>query len=179
MLIAFILSVLSTVLSVVNLSRISIRHHTPTDPKSVSERATLTKSDLILFRRTLLLTSTLFAVVVYGFIAPGAMHGLAIAAAWTLTYLGIVVAALLPARGKTIKLHLVAAQAMGLGMLLLVYFFWRSYSGLGSTLELVSGICMVVLAIGTYVDKKRYILHELGFIYLHNLTIVIAAIFLR
>jgi len=68
---------------------------------------------------------------------------------------------------------------MGLGMLLMAYIFWKSYSGAGSSIELALALIMTTLAVLMYVDARRYIFHELGFIYLNHLTIVIAALLIQ
>ena len=65
---------------------------------------------------------------------------------------------------------------MGAGMLVLVYIFWRSLNGEYAVAELVAALTMSTLAILTYADTKHYIIHELAFIYLNHVTIVIAAL---
>ena len=175
---ALVFASIATIGSTFNLTKISVQTHHSTAPKSLSERATLEEILLLRFRKTLLICSTLFALAIYGFIAPAVVNGWWVAAAWTLTYLGIIAAAILPARDKTFYVHFWAAQGMGLGMILLATAFWKSYSGAGSAIELTISLTMVVLAALTYADKQRFIFYELGFLYLNHISIVVAAILL-
>ncbi|MGC1176891.1 MAG: hypothetical protein WA843_02375 [Candidatus Saccharimonadales bacterium] len=175
---ALLFSVAATLGSMFNLAKIAITTHSSLAPKSLSERATLEVLLLTRFRNTLLICSSLFAASIYFFIAPSASLQWWIIGAWTLEYTGVIVAAILPAKGKTFRLHLAGAQAMGVGMLLLAFVFWRNYTGAGSAIELVIGIAMLILGLGTYLDKKRFIFHELGFIYLNHISIVVAALLL-
>jgi hypothetical protein len=176
---ALLLASVATIGSVFNLTKISVRTHHSTAPKSLSERATLEEILLLRFRKTLFICSTLFALAIYGFIAPSVTNGWWVAGAWTITYLGIIAAAILPARDKTFYAHFWFAQGMGLGMLLLAVAFWKSYSGVGSALELAISLIMAVLAMLTYADKRRFIFYELGFLYLNHISIVVAASLLR
>ena len=176
---AVVLSLAATLGSVYNLTKIATTTHSPLALKSLSERATLEALLLTRFRNTLLICSSLFAASIYFFIAPSANLGLWIVGAWTLEYVGVIVAAYLPAKGKTFYLHLAGAQAMGLGMLLLAFAFWKNYKGIGSNIELTISATMFILALLTLFDKRRYIFHELGFIYLNHLSIVVAALLLK
>lgn len=94
-------------------------------------------------------------------------------------YVGVIISAILPARGKTFYPHVAAAQCMGLGMLLLAFAFWKSTTGIGSAIELAIALTMVLFALLTYVDKRRYIFHELCFIYLSHFTIVLATLLIQ
>lgn len=176
---AVLFALLATLGSVFNLTKISVKTHATDAPKSLSERATLAEDLLLRFRKTLFIYTTLFAIAIYCFVAPGNKNTWWIVAAWTVTYSSIIAVAILPASGKTFRPHLWAAQVMGIGMLWLAYTFWKSYSGVGSTVELVLAIAMTVLAVLTYADSRRYIFHELGFIYLNHLTILVAALFMQ
>lgn len=176
---ATLLSLAATFGSILNLTKIAVKTHTPLAPKSLSERAVLEAVLLTRFRNTLLICSSLFAASIYFFIAPHARLGWWIVGAWSLEYIGVIIAAVLPAKGKTFYLHLAGAQAMGLGMLLLAFVFWKNYTGAISVSELIVGVAMLALALGTYLDKSRFIFHELGFIYLNHVSIVIAALALR
>ncbi|TAH33475.1 hypothetical protein EYC59_05080 [Candidatus Saccharibacteria bacterium] len=173
---AVILSVSATLGSIIILTRIAVSTHSRTAPKSLSERAALEQTLLLRFRNTLLLCSTLFAVAVYFFIAPAAPYPWFIVGAWTLEYVGVIIAAILPAKGKTFYPHVAAAQSMGAGMLLLAFAFWKNTTGVGSALELGLALAMTIFAVLIYTDKCRYIFHELAFIYLSHFTIVLAAL---
>ncbi|MGB4758956.1 MAG: hypothetical protein WBP26_02775 [Candidatus Saccharimonadales bacterium] len=61
-------------------------------------------------------------------------------------------------------------------MLLLAFAFWKSTTGIGSAIELTLALIMTVFALLTYVDKRRFIFHEMIFIYLSHFTIVFAAL---
>lgn len=169
----------ATLLSMIILTRIAVTTHTFAAPKSLSERAALEDALLVRFRKTLLVCSTLFAVTVYFFIAPALKHPWLIVGAWTLEYVGVIIAALLPARGRTYYLHVAAAQCMAGGMLLLAFAFWMSTIGVGSTIELAIAVVMVLFALLSYINKRHYIFHELSFIYLSHFTIVLATFLIR
>lgn len=173
---ALLLSLTATLGSMTVLTKIAASTRSRTAPKSLSERAALEDILLVRFRKTLLVCSTLFALSIYFFIAPAAEHPWWIAAAWTLEYAGVIIAALLPAKGKTFYPHVAAAQCMGAGMLLLAFAFWQNTTGIGSVLQLSLALAMTVFAILIYTDKRRYIFHELAFIYLSHFTIVLAAL---
>ncbi len=173
---ALVLSLAATAGSILFLTKIAVATHSPTAPKSLSERAVLEELLLVRFRKTLLICSSLFALAIYFFIAPAAEHPWLIAGAWTLEYIGVLIAALLPAHGKTFYPHVAAAQCMGVGMLLLAFAFWANTTGIGAFIEMAFGLMMVLFALLTYFDTRRYIFHELTFIYLSHLTIVLAAL---
>ncbi len=173
---ATLLSLLATLGSMLSLTGLSVITHSLTAPKSLSERVAQEDKLLARFRNTLLLCSAPFAVAIYFFIAPSARLGWWIAGAWTLEHFGVILAAVLPARGKTFYPHLVAAQSMALGMLLLAFAFWRNYSGVGASIELALFVVMATLAVLSFVDTRRYIYHELSFIYLSHVSIVVAAL---
>lgn len=169
-------ALIATIGSVFNLSKIAKEKHLPGAPKSLSERAALETRLLRQFRTTLLTCSTLFAIAIYGFIAPQVTNGWWVAGAWTLTYIGIIIAAVLPATGKTFVPHVVAATTMGIGMVLLALTFWMSFSGVSAAAELSITAAMALLGILTFVDTKRYIFYELALLYLNHVSIVVATL---
>lgn len=173
---ALLLSLTATLGSTVFLTKIAASTHTATAPKSLSERAVLDEALLLRFRKTLLICSSIFAVAVYFFIVPAAEYPWLIFGAWTLEYVGVIVAAIVPARGKSFYPHIIAAQCMGAGMLLLAFAFWENTSNIGSATVLAITALMILFAALSYIDKRRYIFHELGFIYLSHFTIVLAAL---
>ena len=172
----FIAAFLATLGSIIWLTKIAVQSRHSIELKSLSERAATTDQLLTTFRIVLVTCSTLFSVSIYLFIAPRLHNGIPAVIAWTCTYIGILLAAALPARDKTLRSHIFAAQCMGAGMLVLAYIFWKSLSGSYASIELAIAICMSLLAVLTYIDMKRYIIHELAFIYLNHVTIVVAAI---
>ncbi len=170
---------LATAGSMFWLTRIAISQHADRELKSLSERAAAETRLLRYFKGTLFTCATLFTVSIYGFIGPRLHDGRAVVVAWTVVYISILLTALLPARGKTFWPHVIAAHTMGVGMLVLAFAFWRSLGGAYATTELLLSVLMTLLALLTFADKKRYIYHELGFIYLNHITIVTAAVALR
>jgi len=61
-------------------------------------------------------------------------------------------------------------------MLVLAFIFWRSLQGTSALLELAIVLAMLFAAFLTLVDKKRFIIYELTFIYLNHLSIIVAAL---
>lgn len=172
----FLAAFLATTGSVIWLTNIAVRHHTWAEPKTLSELAVVEDRVLAVFRKTLFVCASLFAISIYGFIGPRLENGISVVATWTWIYINILLTATLPMRGKTFWPHVITAQFMGVGMLVLAYLFWKSLEGGYATAELIAAIIMTVLALLTYADKRRFIVYELAFIYMNNVTIVIAAV---
>jgi len=161
--------------SIFFLGRIAYNLHDVKKSRSLSELAVLESKTLRKFRQVLLMCGTLFAISIYLFIAP-MLHNRLIAAAWSIEYIGVIFVAMIPALGKTFKLHVTFAQVMGAGMLALTYVFYLSLPRFWNVIELIIGVFMTLFAIATYLDRRHYIQHELAFIFLSHFTIVLAAL---
>ena len=173
---ALIAALLATVGSMIELTKIATRNHNTLNPKPLSELAAAEARILDRFRGVLIACGALFSLSIYGFIGPQLPHGLPIVLAWTWTFLNILLVAILPMRGRTYRVHIIAAQLMGLGMLIMAYIFWKSIEGVYADVELIIALAMTILAASTYVDARRYIVYELAFIYFFNFTIVTAVL---
>jgi hypothetical protein len=95
-------------------------------------------------------------------------------AAWTLTYIGNLLAAVIPAPDKKLKLHNICAQAMGAGMLVMSYLFWFKLHGSYAGIEASISLAMTLLVALTFTDTSRYIFYELSFIFLSHASILVA-----
>lgn len=172
-------ALLATLISMAGLSRIVIKYYDKQQPRTLSELATAQASLLNHFRNLLWLCGTLFAITVYGYVVPKIGQPTLLAGAWSLTYLGNLLAATIPARDEKLKLHNVCAQAMGIGMVAMAYLFWFNLSGAYAGLEAYIAFAMTLLGVLTLVDKGRFIFYELSFIFLSHVSILVAAIALR
>lgn len=172
---AFYISVFATVISAVSLSTIAYREHDRTQPRTLSELVAAQDHLLHRFRNILFLCGTLFAVPMYGYIIPHSAYSVWLFVAWTMGYIGNLLAGFVPARGATQRFHELCAQLMAAGMIGLGYLFWLGLSGSYATIELGFAIGMSVCAVGTIVDRPRFLYYELPFLYLSHLSIVVAA----
>lgn len=171
-------SALATVTSIASLSRLAYIWHDAAAPKSLSELAAVQDRLLNHFQKVLWTCGTLFAVAVYGAIAPNFIHGVWLSIAWTVTYLGDVLLAAVPMRGKTVLLHTLYAQAMALGMWGMAWVFFWGFTGWFKVVALGIVIAMMLLALLTFADKRRYIFYELAFLYLSHVSIILGAVFI-
>ncbi len=167
---------LATLLSVVLLTRIAYIHHDKTQPRNLSELAAKEDQLLIYFRNVLWTCGTLFAITVYGLLVPRTVLAIPLCIAWTITYLGNLLLAIVPARNHTVRLHNFFAQTMGAGMLGMACIFWLSFTGIYATFEIALAILMTILGAMAFIDKKRFIVYELSFLFASHITIVVAAI---
>lgn len=176
---AFYPVLIGTLLSVVGLSRIAIQNHFDHTPKSLSELAAAEGRLLKRFRNILIFCDALFAITLFGFIVPRVDQAVLVAIFGGLMIGGEFLAALLPARGRTLLLHLVFAQTMSVGMLGLGVLFLVTLAGWFSILAAVMTACMVIFGLLTIVDKKHYITYELAFIFSSHFSIIVAAVALK
>ena len=84
-----------------------------------------------------------------------------------------------PARDKYLAFHEWCALAMAVGMYTLAIFFIPALEGPYLFLAIGCVFAMTVFGIATFFNKKHYIVHELGFIFVSHITICIAALGLR
>lgn len=170
-------AVLATVISVVALSRLAYVWHDTRAPRSLSELAAAQDRLLGHFRNVLWVCGTLFAVAIYGAIAPRLVYGFWLGLAWTVTYLGDVLLAVVPARGKTMRIHMMYGHAMAVGMWAMALLFCLGFTGGLKIAALCVLAAMTLSAVLTVADKPRYIFYELAFLYLSHISIVLGAIF--
>jgi hypothetical protein len=170
-------ALVATFLSVTCLSYLAFRKHDVTNPRPLSELGATGSRSLTYFRIVLVVCGTLFAVTMFGFLIPKVHYSLYLLIAWVVYYGDELLLAIVPARGTwEYRLHNVFAYAMAAGMLATAFIFIISLHGLPATLEVVGMAVMAVAGIMTFIDRKRYILYELAFIYTSHLTILTAAI---
>ncbi len=173
---AFYPAFLATLLSVISLSRIAFKYHDKQQPRTLSELAAAQQALLNRFRTILWVCGTLFAITVYGYVVAQINHASLLAGAWTLTYAGNLLAAIIPARDKQLKLHNICAQAMGVGMLAMAYLFWLNLGGAAAGSEACISLAMTLLIFMTLTDRKHYIFYELSFIFLSHFSILVAVL---
>lgn len=169
---------LGTVISVSGLSRIALLHDND-HPHTLSELAAAEQHLLRQFRTILWTCGLLFAITMYWFIGPRVPHPFWIEAAWTVELGGNWLAALIPARNKTLVVHNVLAQTMAVGMLALAYGFWWDLSGRAEVIELMLAVSITVFTLLTFLDKRRFIVYEMLLIFFSHFSILVAAIALR
>lgn len=166
---------IATLISIVGLGRLAAREHNRDMPRNLSQLAAAEQRLLVRFRNILVICGVLFAITVFGFIVPR-MTDIWVAIFGGLMIGGELLAGLIPARGKTVLLHNGLAQVMALGMFGLALLFWINLEGVYAWLELALLGSMVVMGILTLLDRRRYIIYELGYIYLSHTSILVAAI---
>jgi hypothetical protein len=164
------------IVSVIGLSRIARKERGAT-VVTLSELAAAEEALLKRFRNILMFCGVLFAITLFGFIVPRTSS--AVLVFGVLMIGGELLAAVILARGKTSRTHLVLAEIMAVGMLGLGVSFALVLTGGFSVLEVALTIGMVVSALLTVVNKKRYISHELAFIFSSHFSVLAAAITLR
>jgi hypothetical protein len=167
---------IGTTISIIGLSRLVFKEYVSELPGTLSELAAAEQSLLRHFRNTLLICDILFAITVFGFIAPRSSYPLLVVSFGILMIGGELLASLLPARDKTMVAHLVTAHIMALGMLGLVFTFWAGLDGFYSSLEMLLAFVMCAAALLTISDKKHYLAYELTFIFASHFSVVVAAI---
>jgi hypothetical protein len=65
---------------------------------------------------------------------------------------------------------------MAVGMVLMAYAFAISLTGVYSEIEVYISVAMSLLGIMTFVDKSRFIIYELAFIFMSHVSILVAAL---
>lgn len=164
-----------TIVSVISLTRVALQNYTHESPRTLSELAAAEDALLRRFRNILLFCGILFAITLFGFIVPQTSQSLFVVIFGVLMIGGELLLALVPARGKTSSMHLVLAQIMAVGMLGLSLTLSIALAGVFSLLVVILAVCMAIFALLTVVDKKRFILYELSFIFSSHFSIIIAA----
>ena len=167
------------IISMIALTRIAWHEHDRDQPRTLSELAAAEARLLKQFRNVLWLCGSLFAITAYWFIVPRINHAPWVIFAWSLTFAPEMLLARIPERGKTRRLHDLLAEAMGAGMLLLAFVFWRNLHGTYADGELAIALVMSALAVLTVLDRRRFIFYELPFIYWSHFSLLVAALALR
>lgn len=176
---AFYAAFLGTLGSIICLSYLAVTQHDRKNPKTFSELVAVERHLLYRFRWISIVCSTLLAITVYFYIAPRNPYGSIQALAWSLEYLGGILMLTFPAKDKFITLHTICAQVMAAGMLILACVFLPALDGVYFALGLLCTLLMITLGVATIVDKKRFMVYELAFIFISHITICIAALGIR
>ncbi len=172
-------SLLATCISMFGLTRIAVKNHDAKLPKTLSELAASEESLLNHFRYILFICGTLFAIAIYGYVAKTIHHHVLLAAAWSITYVGELALALIPAKDKHLKVHTMLARIMGFGMLSMAYIYWLDLHAGIQIGEATLALLMSVLAILTILDRRRFLFYELPFIFFSHASIILAVIALH
>jgi hypothetical protein len=155
-------ALLGSVGSITANAELIVKYHDKLKPVSVSELAAAQDNLLRRFRVGLFICGSLFAISMYGYVVQRIDNALAIFVVYTISYVSILMAALLPARESTYKFHVKAGQIMGLSMLALAWLFAANIDGAYGSIELFLSVVMTVLAAVTYLDRKRFAYYELS-----------------
>lgn len=168
---------LGTFLSVTLLSYLAWKEHNPQLPRTLSKLAAQNRELINWFRAVLWTCGTLFAVTMFFHVIPAVQHQNTLLITWTVYYVCELLLALFPARG-TIEnlLHTIFSYAMSAAMFITAVLFSISLSGIYKDIEIGITIAMLMFAMLTYLDKKRFIFYELLFIYSSHISILVAAI---
>lgn len=170
---------LGTLVSMFGLSQIAVQNRSAASPKSLSELVAAEEALLRRFRNILLLCGMLFGITVFGFIAPRSGNALPVTVFGILMIGGELIAAIVPAHGKTLVPHLVLAHAMAIGMLGLGVTFSIALTGMFAALAAVLTVGMVAFSALTFADKRHYMVYELAFIFSSHFSVVVAALALK
>lgn len=169
-----------TVVSIAGLSQIALKKPTTgTIPRTLSELAAAEEQLLRHFRNILVFCGTLFAITLFGFIVPRIHHAPLVTLFGALMIGGELLAAVIPARGRTVATHLLLAQSMAIGMFGLGVLFALNLTGTFSALATALVVSMFVFALLTVIDKRHYVVFELAFIFASHFSIILAALALK
>jgi len=166
---------LASGISICGLTTMAVRNHDATQPRSLSELAAAEQRLLVRFRGILLVCGSLFAVTIYGYVPRTTIEPLVVLAG-ALMVCGELTAAILPARHKTLTLHTIMAQVMALGMLGLAIAFLWDLRDVYRIVDMFLVILMACTAALTFLDKRRFIIHELIFIFASHISIMLAVL---
>ena len=163
----------ATAISIICLSYLAIKGHERENPRTLSIVAAASPTTLLYFRLVLWTCATLFAITMYGYVIPNIKFAGWQGLAWSITYIPELILALLPAKGRTLRAHSLFAMVMGIGMLSSAWLFVFSVSASLQVYLLAIAVIMSLMGLLTFIDKSRYIIYELSFIYLAHISIVL------
>jgi hypothetical protein len=176
----FYTAFIGTFLSVTGLSYLAWREHNPSHPQTLSQLAAKSSGLQMYFRMVLWVCGTLFAITVFFFINPRLTNSVLQTAAFILVFVPELLLVIFHAKGGTeLLLHDVLSRVMGFGMWATALMFAVNLSGVYQQIELFLTVILSGLAILTIIDKKKFLLYELPFIYTSHLSILVAAIAVR
>lgn len=166
-------AVLGTILSIILLSRLTFQEK-KIPARTLSEYATSDPARLRSFRNILLVCNTLFSVSTFSVLIPKSSNTALVLGACICMAIGIYGCALIPAKGSTKKLHLLFAVAMGVSMPILALVCAIELTGAYRISLMACFGIMTLFALLMLFDEKRYIVHELLFIFTSHISILIA-----
>lgn len=173
----FYTAFIGTFLSVTGLSYLAWREHNPSRPLTLSQLAAKSRELQLYFRTVLWVCGTLFAITVLFFINPRLPSGALQTAAFILVFVPELLLGIFHAKGDIeLLLHDVLSRVMGFGMWATALMFTINLSGIYSQIEVCLTVILFILAILTIVDRKRFLLYELPFIYTSHVSILVAAL---
>ena len=176
----FLAAFIGTVISVIFLTSLAWREHHPGSPRSFSTLVSQRKELVKQFRIASAVVSTLFTISIFFFIVPKVQYGGALFFAWALCYVSELLVSIFPERGTIEKqLHSVFAYVMALCMILTTVIFIFSFSGAVRMLEIGILICGLIFAVLARIDRKRFIIYELLFIFMSHASILVALVALK
>jgi hypothetical protein len=169
---------IATGISIVGLTYIAVKGYDAERPRSLSELAASEQRTLRNFRYVLLICGPLFGMTTSGFIMPQVDHPALVGLFGAFMVGGEMLAAIIPARNRTLLAHTILAQVMGVGMLGLAFMFATGLE-VYHVAEWVLTVLMGIAGVLTFLDVRRYLVYELIFIFSSHITIVLAALALR
>jgi hypothetical protein len=169
-----------TLVSLLGLTRIAVlTQQNNTRHQSLSELAASDDKLLSHFRSILIICGVLFAITTFGFIAPRSNDHSLVYIFGALMIGGELLASLIPAKGNCLKLHLMLALIMALGMFGLSATFWLKQAGALSNIEAVFTAILGISCTLSVADRSRYLIYELVFIFSSHFSLLVAAVALK
>lgn len=173
-------ALIGTFLSVTGLSYLAWREHKPTHPLTLSQLAAKSRELQLYFRIVLWVCGTLFAITVFFFINPRLANSVLQTIAFVLVFVPELLLGFFHAKGDIeLLLHDVLSRVMGFGMWATALMFTINLSGTYSQIEAFLTVILSILAILTIVDRKKFLLYELPFIFTSHVSILVAALAVR
>jgi len=176
----FFAAFLGTAISVIFLTSLAWKEHHPDNPRSFSTLVAQRRELVNQFRMASAVVSTLFTISIFFFIVPKVQYGTVLFVVWLVCYIAELLVSIFPERGTIEKqLHSIFAYIMALCMLLTTVVFLLSFDGGVRMIQAGILICALILAVLAHIDKKRFIVYELLFIYMSHASILVAMFALK
>jgi hypothetical protein len=170
-------AIAATIISITGLTWLARALYDAKRPRTLSEMATISPYAMLVFRLILFTCSILFGLTIVLYIAPRTQASTLTVAAGLTMCLSEMVLAIIPARGgRAGAIHNLFGYLMGISMFILVTLFALSLRGLPHLSEVIIAGIMITSFGAMLLDRPRFVLYELTYIYLSHTSIVIMAL---
>lgn len=171
-------AIVAAIVSIVGLTALARSAYDRNHPRSLSEMATISGHNMVIFRSILYPCAILFGVTIIGFIAPGSSLRTLIGVAGVVMCGSEIILATIPAAGKSKLVHDGFGNLMGAAMAVLAICFAVTLHGTGRQVELGVIAAMAVCFGLMRLDGRRFVVYELAYIYLSHASVVAVSLFL-